>query len=260
MTDSFSFDRAADFYDSTRDLPEPVATQGIQAFLDAVGPGARILDVGTGTGRISVPLLKRGADLVGCDLSARMMARLQVKFPAARLAQADASQLPFPASYFDAVTTCHVMHLVGPWREALREYRRVLKSGGVYVNARTEQEGESVHEQVRGFWKERVEALGFVSQRPGVRDDQDQQEELRSLGAELKQVEVVRFTASHSVREEINRLGSRKFSSTWDIPEDVFVQGLHDLREWAGHEYADLDAPHAETAAFILDVARFRKS
>jgi len=260
MPDSFSFDRAADFYDSTRDLPEPVATRGIQAILDVVGPGARILDVGTGTGRISVPLLKRGADLVGCDLSAKMMARLQVKFPAARLAQADASRLPFPVNYFDAVTTCHVMHLVGPWREALHEYRRVLKTGGVYVNARTEQEGESVHEQVRDFWKERVDALGFVSQRPGVRDDKDMQEELRGMGAELKQVEVVRFTRSHSVREEIDRLGSRKFSHTWDIPQDVFAQGLRDLRAWAGREYADLDAPHAVTEAFILDIARFRKN
>lgn len=69
MNTSYSFDRAADYYDQTRDLPEPVATAGIQAILDVAGLGRRILDVGTGTGRISVPLLKSGADLVGCDLS-----------------------------------------------------------------------------------------------------------------------------------------------------------------------------------------------
>src|SRR5512137_1155289 len=117
MVDSISFDRAADFYDQTRDFPEPVANQGVQAILDAAGPGARILDAGTGTGRVSVPLLKRGATLFGIDLSARMMSRLKGKFPPARLAQADVSRLPFGGKTFDAVLTCHVMHLVGPWRE-----------------------------------------------------------------------------------------------------------------------------------------------
>ena len=55
---SRSFDRAADFYDQTRELPEPVATHGIPALLQHVAPGGKILDVGTGTGRMSVPLLR----------------------------------------------------------------------------------------------------------------------------------------------------------------------------------------------------------
>ena len=95
----------------------------IEAILETAGQGAKILDVGTGTGRVSVPLLKRDADLIGCDLSLNMMEVLRRKVPSARLAQADAAFLPFPSKSFDAVTTCHVMHLVGPWREALREYR-----------------------------------------------------------------------------------------------------------------------------------------
>ena len=259
MNDSLSFDRAADIYDRTRDLPEPVATQGIQALFEVVGAGSRILDVGTGTGRISVPLLKRGADLVGCDLSPRMMAVLRGKFPEARLAQADASRLPFPADHFDGLLTCHVMHLVGPWREALREYRRVLRPGGVYVNARSDGEGESVQERVRDFWRSRLEAHGFTSRRPGVRDDKDLHAELLSLGAYLERIEAVRFSRSRSVRGEIDRVASRSDSHTWEIPEEVFARSLQDLREWAVREYDDLDAPHADTEIFILDIARFKK-
>src|SRR5262245_26679816 len=70
MTSSLSFDRAASVYDQTRPLPEPGATLGIQAILDIAGPQARILDVGAGTGRVSIPLLQRGANLVGIDLAA----------------------------------------------------------------------------------------------------------------------------------------------------------------------------------------------
>src|SRR5512146_1169898 len=179
MNTSISFNGAADFYDSTRELPAAVAAQGIQAILEAAGPGARMLDVGTGTGRVSVPLLQRGADLVGCDLARRMMAVLQRKMPSARLAEADAALLPFPAVHFDAVTTCHVMHLVGPWREALREYRRVLKPGGAYINARSEPSGDkSDGDRIRDAWGRCVLAHGGNTKRPGVPDPDELRGEL----------------------------------------------------------------------------------
>src|SRR5574341_687347 len=134
MNTSQSFDRAANVYDQTRPLPKPTATRGIQAIRDITGPEALILDAGTGTGRISIPLLERGARLIGCDLSMKMLRRLHENLSSAQLAQADAALLPFPANSFDAVLTVHVMHLVGPWREALRarpgNHRRSCASCG----------------------------------------------------------------------------------------------------------------------------------
>ena len=172
---SLSFDRAAGFYDRPgicRSLPLPSRYRQFSKQL--VRPHG-ILDVGTGTGRISVPMLLRGADLIGCDLSTRMMSLLRGKYPQARLARADAVVLPFPAGHFDALTTCHVMHLVGPWRRALEEFRRVLKPGGIYINARTRRgRGQSVREQIRNHWKVKVQELGgekpmvLSSKRPGL--------------------------------------------------------------------------------------------
>src|SRR5215510_11396798 len=99
ISNSLSFDQAADYYDQTRGLPEPLASTGIRLILDylqgGAGSTARLLEVGTGTGRIGVPLLERGANLVGCDLSSKMLARQQAKRPDARLAQADATSLPY---------------------------------------------------------------------------------------------------------------------------------------------------------------------
>jgi ubiquinone/menaquinone biosynthesis C-methylase UbiE len=257
MKSSLSFDHAASFYDSTRDLPEPGATLGIQAILDITKPGAHILDVGTGTGRISVPLLERGADLFGCDLSTKMMAQLRQKFPPARLVQADASQLPFPGQHFDALLTCHVMHLVGPWREALREYRRLLKPGGVYINVRTEQEGESVRKQMRDFWQSRVKAHGANSLRPGAQSEKELQSELSKMGTEVRQVEVVRFLRTYSVREVIQDTANRTHSHTWGIPDDIFAASLKELRDWAEHTYGDQDQKIEEESQFILDLAYF---
>ena len=133
MNNSRSFDRAVEFYDQTRPLAGASVDAGIQALLDATGKGARILEVGTGTGRISIPLLERGADLIGCDLSTKMLSRQREKYPAARLLQSDAAFLPFPSGHFDAVLVVHVMHLIGPWREALHEFKRVVRKGGIFA-------------------------------------------------------------------------------------------------------------------------------
>jgi len=173
MSTSRSFDRAANIYDQTRPLLEPIATHGLQAILDIIGPNARVLDVGTGTGRISVPLLERGVDLIGCDLSAQMLKRLQEKYPAARIAQADASQLPFPAHRFDAVLTVHVLHLIPPWREALREFRRMLVPGGVYLNVRT--------------WDpDLVHKLGLLLENTALRAKLEALERVAGIGGGLK--------------------------------------------------------------------------
>lgn len=259
MNKSLSFDRAAHFYDQTRPLFEPIATQGIQAILDLTGPAARILDVGTGTGRISVPLLKHGADLVGCDLSPKMLRRMVEKHSAARLAQADASRLPFPAALFDAALTVHVLHLIHPWREALREIRRVLVPGGVYLNVRTwASAGVSIREAMRHFWRRRLEARGVEVGPPGMRNHEEFLQELASLGALRTEVEVVRFALPLTLREELQRFSSRTFSDAWDVPEDDHTASVQELRAWVEQEYGDLDQPREDPVRFMIDVVRFQ--
>jgi ubiquinone/menaquinone biosynthesis C-methylase UbiE len=258
MNSSLSFDRAADIYDSTREFPEAIASRGIQTILEAAGPGARVLDVGTGTGRISVPLLRGGADVIGCDISPKMMAVLRQKHPGARLAEADGSRLPFASGHFDAVTTCHVMHLIGRWRAALEEYRRVLKQGGVYINARTEEtDEESPGQRISAFWESRVASYGASSKRPGVQSKGELHEALREMGAALQEVEVVRYARPQSVRNAVERIAERVDSPTWMVPEPVFSSTVRELREWAAGEFSDPNAAFEEQSAFILDIARF---
>ena len=258
MNTSQSFDRAANIYDKTRPLPEPTATHGIQAILDISGPEALILDAGTGTGRISIPLLERGARIVGCDLSMKMLRRLQEKFSSAPLAQADIAYLPFPTSYFDALLTVHVMHLVGPWREALREFRRVLKPGGKYLNIRTyEPVGISVREQIRGFWRSWVTGQGGDVQLPGVQNRTELLHELRGMGANIMEVEVVRYTHTYTLQEELERYRTRVYSETWKIPDDIYEAGLQELRARIVGDYASLDGQVEDEVRFAIDVIRF---
>ena len=258
MNTSQSFDRAASIYDQTRALPEATATRGIQAILDITGSEAVILDVGTGTGRVSIPLLERGARLIGCDLSMKMLMRLQEKFSSAQLAQADAALLPFPTNYFDAVLTVHVVHLVGPWREALREFRRVLKPGGAYLNIRTyEPAGTSPREQLRGFWRSWVTAHGIDVRLPGVQNRTEFLQELQTIGASVKEVEAVRYTYVYTLQEELERYQTRVYSDTWKIPNEIFEASIQELHARMLGDYGSMDQPVEDEVRFAIDVTRF---
>jgi ubiquinone/menaquinone biosynthesis C-methylase UbiE len=260
MSNSRSFDRAAGIYDQTRPLFEPIAKNGLQAILDITGPNARLLDVGTGTGRISVPLLERGTDLIGCDISSKMLSRLKEKLPSARIAQSDAARLPFPTAHFDVVLTVHVLHLISPWREALREFRRVLKPEGVYLNVKTwESAGASIREQLRVHWRRWLDAQGVSAGRVGIQNEAEFQQELQGLGGHLTEVEVIRYALPFTLREELERFESRVNSDTWDIPDDIFAQSMQELRAWVESEFGDLDPDGQLTdeVRFVIDVVRF---
>jgi ubiquinone/menaquinone biosynthesis C-methylase UbiE len=259
MNSSRSFDRAAKIYDQTRLLHEPIATHGIQAILDIIGTRARVLDIGTGTGRISIPLLERGVDLIGCDLSAKMLQRLQEKFPAARIVQADASLLPFPTAHFDFVMTVHVLHLIPPWREALREFRRVLRPDGTYFNIKTwDPVGTSIRGEMRGFWRSWLKAQGVDAYLTGVQSNKESLPELQSLGAHLTEVEVIRYPLTFTLREELERFAARVYSDAWEVPVAIFETSMEELRTWVDREYGDLDQQRADEVRFVIDVARFQ--
>jgi ubiquinone/menaquinone biosynthesis C-methylase UbiE len=51
--------------------------------------GRRVLDVGCGTGKSLLPLVRRGYDGAGCDVSAGMLARARAALPEAPLHRAD---------------------------------------------------------------------------------------------------------------------------------------------------------------------------
>jgi SAM-dependent methyltransferase len=184
--------------------------------------------------------------------------RFQEKFPSARIAQADASLLPFPTAQFDIVLTVHVLHLIPSWRDVLREFRRVLKPGGAFLNVSTwAPVGVSASSKIREFWRGWMRANGIDAGHPGVRDQATLLQELRSMGAEVSEVEAVRFTDTFILREELERFESRVFSETWDLPDAIFDASMKELRAWAVAEYGSLDQEIENHVRFVIEVARF---
>jgi ubiquinone/menaquinone biosynthesis C-methylase UbiE len=81
--------------------------------------GDRILDVGTGTGKLIGPMADAGAWVVATDASAAMLGQAAVRCPGAaaqvHLVVTDGHRLSFPGRSFDVVLSSRVlMHVVDP--------------------------------------------------------------------------------------------------------------------------------------------------
>jgi len=104
-----------------------------EAVIDALSPvdDRRILEVACGTGRFTVTLADRGADIVGVDISEVMLEQGRTKARAAgvegaiEFMQADAGRLPFPDDHFDSVFAMRFFHLAPDPKGFMTELRRV---------------------------------------------------------------------------------------------------------------------------------------
>jgi SAM-dependent methyltransferase len=99
--------------------------------------GRRVLDVGCGTGKSFLPLLRRGYRVTGCDISPEMLAEARRVAPAGvRLVEADMRDLP-DLGCFDLVTCLDdaVNYLLGDddLTRALTSMAGALDAGGVLV-------------------------------------------------------------------------------------------------------------------------------
>jgi SAM-dependent methyltransferase len=91
--------------------------------------GARVLDIGAGTGKLTRPLLERGLGVIAVEPVAGMRATLERTAPAADVRAGQAEVLPLGDAEVDAVVAGQAFHwFANP--AALSEFARVLRSHG----------------------------------------------------------------------------------------------------------------------------------
>lgn len=128
------FDRIAGRYDllnrlMTLGLDRTWRRRTVSSLQLAVG--ARVADVGCGTGDLLVELDRAGLVGVGIDLSLGMLAA--GRRSGAPLVQGDAGALPFPNRCFDGVVTGFALRNFVRPRAVFDELARVLRPGGRLV-------------------------------------------------------------------------------------------------------------------------------
>ncbi len=136
----YSFSRRA--YAAFAQVYDPVvfplrALRNEVASMIDLRPGARLLDVATGTGQQAFAFAGKAHEVVGIDLSEAMLriARRKNRFPNVSFREADAAELPFENRSFDASCVSFALHEMpsSVRKRVVREMARVTKSSGSII-------------------------------------------------------------------------------------------------------------------------------
>ena len=129
---------AAPTFDDEPDhgLADPTVRSAWRGRLSQWLPGdpARVVDMGCGTGSLSLLLAELGHDVLGVDSSPDMVALARAKAASSRVTAeflvGDAEEAGLPEGEFDAVVCRHVLWTLLDPRRALERWARLLKPAG----------------------------------------------------------------------------------------------------------------------------------
>lgn len=129
------FEAHADDWDAIRSLHVPEQqVEAAMAKLLGGRPVGRLVDLGTGTGRMLELFGGAAARALGVDRSPEMLrlarAKLAEAVPSAELRQGDLTALPLPDAVADTVILHQVLHFVPQPAAALAEAARLVADGG----------------------------------------------------------------------------------------------------------------------------------
>ncbi len=103
-------------------------------FRRVLGEAQPILEAGCGSGRWVAWFVRHGWQAVGIDWSEALCARAREQIPGGTFVAGDMRAMPFGDNSFGAIVSLgSVEHDIHGPSDALREYRRVLRPGGIAV-------------------------------------------------------------------------------------------------------------------------------
>jgi len=185
------YSQIAEVYDQARPGDSPHLEWWFRRLAEVgrLGPGKRLLDLGCGTGRWTIPLAARtGCDAVGVDSSQKMLERARQKDRGGRVAWllGDVERLELESESFDCALMSLMMHHLEDHLSTFRGVLRVLRPGGVFLIRQGTLEQIANDPWHRFF----PEALTIDRKRTPLRAETEWW--LREAGFELIEVEEVR--------------------------------------------------------------------
>jgi demethylmenaquinone methyltransferase / 2-methoxy-6-polyprenyl-1,4-benzoquinol methylase len=118
---------------------------------------ARVVDLCCGTGDLMLALSARTkARVFGSDFSHPMLVRARRKAADARVFEADALRLPVRDASLDLVTAAFGFRNLANYEAGLREFRRVLRPGGIAAILEFSTPPNPLFAQVYGWYSNRV--------------------------------------------------------------------------------------------------------
>ena len=235
MIQKADYSKIASSYDKGRTLSEQI----INIWLDAVSrfarapEGARLLDLGCGTGRFSIPLAaKLRFSVTGADFSKEMLDKAREKDTAklVKWDQQDAQNLTYPDNSFDIVFMSHLLHHCDDPDRVVRECRRVLADHGVILVR------HGSIEQIRGDVEHTFFPEALAVDEARIFSFPRMESCLKEAGfSNIVSKEITQQTY-RSGTEHLERVLLKNTSTLTLIPQDAFERGVRKLEEYiTGH-------------------------
>jgi ubiquinone/menaquinone biosynthesis C-methylase UbiE len=180
--------------------------------------GRRVLDVGSGTGRLVAALSER-AKIWGVDPSPEMLEVARRRAPEVRFKLASAEALPFKEGWFERATMWLVVHLVDRPR-AFRELQRVLGPGGRLVIATFD---PAYFDQ---FWLNELFPSMEAIDRARFPTAEELETELHGAGFDPVRFVRLSQSASHDRRRALELIRGRHISTFDLLDEREYAAGL----------------------------------
>jgi SAM-dependent methyltransferase len=111
-----TFNEAADGYDAARPIASPEVFDDLVE-LARLAPGARVLEIGCGTGQATLPLAERGFSILGIELGANLaeLARRKLAaYPQVEIVTSSFEGWDPAGELFDAVASFNAFHWLDP--------------------------------------------------------------------------------------------------------------------------------------------------
>ena len=186
-----AFDAAAD-YDRLAGIQRQVAEE-LARRIGPLKPGARVLEVGCGTGFLAAAMPAEGADWLMTDVSPAMVERSRKRFrgrTSYRFAVLDADHPAFGTSEapFDLICSSLAAQWFEDMRQSLERLFGLLKPGGRLVFS-------TLAEGTFAEWHAAHDALGLAAGTPSF-PDRAALDDMRLEGGQ-GETEIVRFTSTY---------------------------------------------------------------
>jgi ubiquinone/menaquinone biosynthesis C-methylase UbiE len=207
---------------------------------------SRILDLGIGTGRLSLPLIqKQKISIVGLDISEEMLKKAREKLNSyttltgtAFFIHGDARYLPFRSQSFDLIIFVHLLHLIKDWKAVVVESDRCLKQGKKQIVQGNVHVSWHKTMPFQIYW-ESLKSQGYDKTRLGLKLYQEGEDFFKQLGY-LSQKFSYQEKIEVSLKKAFSMLEQRVFSSQWRIPEEKHLQAVKKVRRWM-YDHKDID-------------------
>lgn len=246
--DSLSFDGLVELYDKTRTFDKGCFDSALDYIAQYYPPKffGHVLEPGVGTGRIAIPLARRGYKVTGIDISEKMLnvfaqrldesgLRAQVTFR-----KADVLELPYTDGAFDMAVVVHLFYFIRDWHRAADEILRVVKADGpiILMHTGTGMEIPSLNDRYKQLCEERgakIETIGVKSTREVINY-------YVNIGCDLEWVkDMWSWTYSIKIADALKYIESRAYVFTMTPPDEVHKEVVEQMRKELIEQHGSLD-------------------